>query len=665
MCQNWRQQCMLLSLILAYSLILGISACEQQQNVSQPERPITSLEPFSNLTFWMFKRNVGDGIMDLYKNTNGDFIKFEGFGERGMAATINTLPLKVKPGYEYIVTMDIKTENLEPVTARLVGAAYFYFNDLAGRPAGFYPAVALYGPPALIAPRDTDWKTVTQVIKTPTTAGSARLFLAFGAYGTWDEGHPRETGRARGSLWIRNLKVELGDKISVLPATIHVPDKTIQSGIETVTACFHNVTMGDKILVSDGYSISGNIVPDITFGLFGARRLGHPRYMQLVKNHWKMFTELVKDDGKITNHRVMSHVLFPIGVDEIFSFTGEFEFLSEFLPLADRVLEYVIKRGDENGLTRMVDYGQWRIGEGADWVDWYPTRMEGKTFNFHQWYVRALRRIAALHEEFSNNPDPTKNIGNIKKANLYLAQANRVEASLRKLYWREDHFIPNIDYGGKIVEQKWCDDQVWAIRWDIATPEQKQKIWEWIDANPVFYEGVPMRWAAFEGPQHGGLSWFGRSGAGDILARYHSGNSKRGLELIQRISEIFVRDSNVYEAYDMDGNVVLGTDGWGNYTEHSGGYIWSLIEGPFGITFDSDSVAKATINHRIPESWNSATAVFYIRGTRVLIKYKRTGKNLQLNFDANGPLQPIRIILQDGKSKVMKVGTGGIQQMQL
>jgi hypothetical protein len=204
------------------------------------------------------------------------------------------------------------------------------------------------------------------------------------------------------------------------------------------------------------------------------------------------------------------------------------------------------------------------------------------------------------------------------------------------------------------------DDQVWAIRFGIATPEQAGKIWAWVDRRPQELEGVPTAWAAFDGPEHGTKSWFGRTGAGDILARYRSGNPARGLALLKRISEVFARDRNVYEAYKMDGSVVPGTLGWGNYTEHCGGFIMALIGGPFGLDFDSDHEAVATFAPQFPKEWTSAQAEVYVRGTRLKVEYARTGAKATVTLSGEaGAEQPIRVVLRRGGTQLVRIGAGG------
>jgi len=609
-----------------------------------------ALHPFHDTTFWHFQKYLGNGEMTILQEQGQEVMCLASQGDSGMAATVHTPSFPVLPGYEYKVTMEIKTQELHTLTARLLGGPYFYFNDKHGHPAGWYPVVALkVGPSAFMAPVNSDWISVTHTIKTPTTAGTARLFLAYAAYGDWEGGYPRNTGRGKGKLWLRNVRITLGQPVRDLPVTIHVSDSTLQAGLNVAAACLHNASLSGQFIVSDGYSISGNIVPDLSFGLFGARRLAHPSYLTMLQEHWKRTAATIDDQGRVTSQRVMSQLFFPLGVDEIFSFTGDKAFLAEYLPLADRTLYYVIQRADSNGLSRLVDYGKWRLGEGADWVDWYPARMEGKTFMFHQWYLRALRRIAALHEEFA-----AEGIGNLQQAQSYRALADKIEQSLRQLYWSDDHFITNIDFGGKRAEQRWMDDQVWSIRLGVATESQRRKIWNWIDQKPEYFEGVPMRWAAFEGPQHGALSWFGRNGAGDILARYGSGNPQRGYELLLTISRLFKRDENIYEAYTMQGQLAEGTNGWGNYTEHSGGYIWAVFEGPFGIRCESDQLACATIQPQMPDSWSNADLSFYLRGTRIQLVYQKADHSISLS--GRGPAQAIRMILPDGKTEIARIG---------
>ena len=636
-------------LLMVVVVALRLPVAGAQDATTRP-----ALAKLSDSSFWTFEKFRGEGSMRVIQSGRGDVIEMSSDGLEGMAASVHSREFPVEPNRQYTITMDLKTEGLQAIDASLTGGVYLQFWDSQHMPGSYQPSDAVSTP----APENSEWHIVSQKVIVPSTARTAALNLVFAAFGPYtDKLRPRDSGRAKGRLWIRSVHIEASDRVIPLPPTIRVSDPKIRAAVDVVAECMHNGSLNGIFVDSDGYTDSSNIVPDISFGLYGVRRQGQAKYVDIMRKQWEELGASADAKGRLPQ-RVMSQILFPIGVDEIFSFTGDRAFLAKTLPMADRTLDYVNKRAASNGLVRLVDHGKWVIGEGADWVDWYPTRMEGKTFNFHQWYVRALRRMAALHEEFSNTPDG-QSFASAERARDYRKRADQVEQSLRQLYWADDHFVTNVDYDGKVADQRWMDDQVWAIQFGIASPEQAGKIWAWVDRRPEELEGVPTAWAAFSGPEHGPKTWFGRTGAGDILARYRSGNSARGLALLERISEVFARDRNVYEAYTMDGKVVPGTLGWGNYTEHCGGFILALIGGPFGLDFDSDHEAVATFSPQFPKEWTQSQADIYIRGTRIKVEYARAGGKATVSLSGEaGAEQPIRVVLPQGKTQLVRIGAG-------
>ncbi|MGD0129802.1 MAG: hypothetical protein ABSF46_31155 [Terriglobia bacterium] len=624
---------------------------------------------------WKFECYRGKGKMEVRPSNTGDVVEMWAEGDQGMAAALHSQRIPVEPNRQYTIRIEVKTEGLEAIDADLAAAPYVQFWDALSIPGGYQPvgSVAESAESAFRAdiasaagrrtPRNSEWHTVSATVTSPTTARTAELFFAYAANGPYaDNLRPQVSGRARGRVWIRNPRWDAGARISPLPPTIRVSDPVVQEAIDTVANGFHNGSLSGTFVDSDGYTDSSNIVPDLSFGLYGVRRQGQRKYMETFAKEWEALGLSATPEGKLPQ-RVMCQVLFALGVDEIFSFTGDEQFLARMLPIANRTLDYVNQRADENGLVRLVDYGKWRIGQGADWVDWYPTRMEGKTFNFHQWYVRALRHAAALNEEFAKKNRP---FASLERARQYRSRADQVQKSLARLYWSGDHFVTNIDYGGKTADQRWLDDQMWAIHFGIASREQARMIWSWIDKDAARLEGVPTAWCASSGPEHGPLTWFGRIGAGDILARYDTGNPERGLQLLERISQIFARDHNVYEAYTMAGKIAPGTLGWGNYTEHCGGYIWALVEGPLGISLESDPDALATVRPgRFPRQWSTAQTQFWLRGTRVLLEYSRSGGGLSVRIQGEGgAARPIRVVSPKGEAEIYLIGEGTTRSLE-
>jgi len=47
-----------------------------------------------------------------------------------------------------------------------------------------------------------------------------------------------------------------------------------------------------------------------------------------------------------------------MGVDNIFSFTGDLNYLQRMLPLVDRSLAYVQAHADKHGLSTLIPVGQ-------------------------------------------------------------------------------------------------------------------------------------------------------------------------------------------------------------------------------------------------------------------------------------------------------------------
>lgn len=615
---------------------------------------VRGLPPLCDRAFWTFKKTLGSGSAVIESADHGGVYRIESTDSRGMAGYLRSTKIPIDPSRQYVIKAEIRTRGLSAITARLTGAPYAMFWDSALLPGGHQPIHGQF------APQDSGWHEVTQSVIAPTTAREMEICIAFGGYGDYEGGwFPRESGRARGQLWIRNLRLQPLESVPALPSTIHVSSPVVQKGMDVVSACLHNAQLGGEFVVGDGYTLSGNIVPDLAFGLFGARRLAHPAYIKEFSSYWDKIASKFSPEGQAPG-RVMSQILFPLGIDEIFSFTGDWEYLAHYLPLADQSFDYVLKHADNEGLVKLVSTLKTDLPPGADWVDWYPTRLVGKTFNFHQWYIRALRRTAMLHRQIAQHQGQPSN--HLERAGEYETRAAHVESVLRSVYWHGTYFVTNVDYLGAVADQNWLDDQLWAIRLGVATPSMRDAIWKWIDADPEHYEGTPTRWTAFSGPVHGAMTWFGRLGCGDILARYRSGNDARGYALLTRISEIFSRDNNVYEAYDMMGIIDKGTKGWGNYTEHCGGYVWALSEGPFGLECESDEQSLATMAPRFPRDWTGASMDFYLRGTKLRAEYRRSGEKGLLQISGEGPAVPLRVALPGRKPEIVHAGGSSIRK---
>jgi len=521
----------------------------------------------------------------------------------------------------------VRTQDLVPIPGglsngapALTAAVYLHFFDSNGDFGAWSPQFGS------LAPSTSDWHNVVAYFTVPTTAYQMQVYLAYAAHTFTYSPNRMLGGRATGQAWLGNVTIVDNGAAPPPPSTITVPDKEIQGALEQAFACLYNSQLSGNFTVGAGYTISGNLSPDLTFGLHGVRRTAYPQYMALFQQQWASNDSApsgVTGSYPPGGQRVMGQINWPLGVDQIFSFTGDVDYLRQNLPIIDKSLAFVNEHRDSMGLVALIPVGRGHEGGGADWVDWYKTRLDGRTFMFHMWFARTLRRVANLHNEFRFS------FGNATLAKEYQAQSDELTTLLSGgTFWQGDHFLTNPDYAD---EGQWMDDTVWAMYHGIATHEQSETLWSGIDANTSFYEGVPIRWGAFP-TSHWQCSWFGRLGAGDIMSRFASSQYRQGYSLLKRFSNVVVDHANIYEGYDMTGcglqKCGCTTEGYGDYLEHCGGLIWAVTEGVFGLNFDTfagyenegtyvATMSIFTLQGLAFVSWRIASIRFYLRGAGV------------------------------------------------
>ena len=128
------------------------------------------------------------------------------------------------------------------------------------------------------------------------------------------------------------------------------------------------------------------------------------------------------------------------------------------------------------------------------------------------------------------------------------------------------------------------------------------------------------------------------------MSRYRSGQNDRAFALLSKFSAIVSEQHDIYEGYDMNacGLQKCGctTSGYGDYLEHCGGLIWSVVDGLFGWNFESKSTEYvASIEPRFPSSWSKhSEMVTTLRGLEVRVRYESgsvlTLTGLNSDFDS-------------------------------
>jgi hypothetical protein len=387
---------------------------------------------------------------------------------------------------------------------------------------------------------------------------------------------------------------------------------------------------GYRMTVSpNGFPVAICMSPDLTFGLLGSRFVKNGDYWRTLRGHLDHLPRNMRRNGRFFINedllsgadRVFTQVMYLLWIWELYRASGDKGLLQTHREPMLRCLGYIESRTDEQGVVNQVDPDDWQVSEGADWVDWYPERMEGSTCVYHTWYVRALAGCIRVLEA----------LGDAASAEMCRKRHARQRGVLDSLFWNGAAYWDNIRFQGGTVGRFWCDSQIWPIAWGYASREQSSRVFGRIDAEPKVFEGVPLRWCApvppgeedpryarggkYDGQMmgdHQAFTWFGRLGAGDIVARYATGQDEHALKLILRYAEVVAREGTVPECLDMDGIPRHGTGGQGNYLEHAGGFLWCVGKGLFGIDdFDDGSLVWSP---RIPDTVGDASGCHWHMG---------------------------------------------------
>lgn len=423
--------------MLSFSLVLALTL-----NAIGLVAPESVDSDFCKLTGFKFDANAGNGTGTIIAGPGGcDAVSMESAPNDSMAASFRSPRLTVIPGRRLNTTFMIRTEALEPIPGglengapALTGGVYLHFFDSNGDSGAWNPQMGT------LAPANTggEWvqRSVTFVV--PTTATTVDVHLAYAAHTFKYEPNRMLGGRAFGRAAIGSIVIADVGAAPAPASSIRVPDDTLQGALNQAFACLHNSQQSGNFTVGAGYTISGNISPDLSFVLFGVRRTDRSDWMEQYARQWQWHAPDTKS-GEYIVGRVMGQVLWPLGVDTIFSFTGDVAYLEKALPLADLSLAFVNSRTDADGLATLVKVGQGHIGGGADWVDWWTPRLQGRTLMFHMWYARAMRRLAELHAEFAAS------FGNTTLASAYRKRVEALERTLREKFWLGTHWLTPVE----------------------------------------------------------------------------------------------------------------------------------------------------------------------------------------------------------------------------
>jgi len=190
-------------------------------------------------------------------------------------------------------------------------------------------------------------------------------------------------------------------------------------------------------------------------------------------------------------------------------------------------------------------------GAYADWADSVARR--GNVLYTNVVYWKALSEMALAAASFDRTDE----------AVMYFSEAEALSRAIQEEFWRPDlgYFITS-----RNLEQLSSAGNLLAIAWGLASPEQTESILKVMEeagmAIPiptrVAYPSYPPALIAIEnlmgglGNYHTEAAWLW-VGAWHVIALANSGRLEKAQEMMERISEVIVRDRQVNEVHGPDG----------------------------------------------------------------------------------------------------------------
>lgn len=220
-------------------------------------------------------------------------------------------------------------------------------------------------------------------------------------------------------------------------------------------------------------------------------------------------------------------------------------FLQNHWDQLDLALQW-LKSNSQNADSALLDQGPY-----ADWAD--SVARQGSVLYTNVIYWKALSEMALV----------TASLDQTHEAVVYMAEAEAVSRAIQEEFWRPDlgYFVTSHS-----LEQLSSAGNLLAIAWGLATPDQTESILQVMEearmAFPVptrvAYPPYPPSLIAIENllgglaNYHTDASWLW-IGAWHVIALVNSGRLEKAQEMMERISEVIVRDRQVNEVHGPDG----------------------------------------------------------------------------------------------------------------
>lgn len=257
-------------------------------------------------------------------------------------------------------------------------------------------------------------------------------------------------------------------------------------------------------------------------------------------------------------------------LDRYIELSEDIEFLKSVFEKAKKVINWNFKQDKNNNLLIEED-------NYSNWTD--SLKRNGTVFYTNVMHFRAVTGFAKCCKRLKKQDE----------ANFYFSLAEKIKKELNNNFWNGDYFIDRIDRVGKKHQQFSTEGNVFAIIFDLATPEQSTLIHKTIE-NLKLNKGFTTRtcfpkyrfkdvYLPFYfmnlADYHNGLEWLW-VGCADAVSKNYSNLTDLARNNLLKIAKKIVEFNNVYEVYDKGKPVQrfwYKSEKW--YAWSSGFYVWA------------------------------------------------------------------------------------------
>ncbi|MBU6388910.1 hypothetical protein KGQ71_00140 [Patescibacteria group bacterium] len=278
------------------------------------------------------------------------------------------------------------------------------------------------------------------------------------------------------------------------------------------------------------------------------KRIAHPlywmRYIGIPLSHDPALQRPTFRNSYLVAQSIAQDPILIIAFWDYIQQSGDEQFARDHIDQLHRVMEFLSRQVDEKELLKEA------MGGG-----WAESVLKRGAISFtNMCYLKALWTMEEMSRQF----------GEEEKAESYRQRAERVRASIQKWLWSDDDGGYFSDWYGTHRHHHFATDgNLLAVWWDIATPQQAEKIQEKITALALEDE-VPIRLAYDQydfwriciynrvggmKDYHVGFSWTWL-GCVDAIAKQKCGEPALAANILERIADVIVRDGTVHEIYN-------------------------------------------------------------------------------------------------------------------